>query len=84
MYGHLAMGICLALLGVCILIKTDVGMLICLNAFTISYWIGNGTIIWVYVSEIVVDSGLGICMFFLTTFILALALSTNYLMNSFL
>lgn len=53
-------------------------------SFIGTYEISNGPIIWLYVSEVVVDSALGLCIATLWGVVLIESLTTNYLMNSFL
>ena len=52
--------------------------------FMTIYVITNGPIIWLYISEVVVDSALGICLFVLWSVVLLLSLFTSPLMDSFL
>lgn len=42
----------------------------------------NGPIVWVYSAEVVVDTALGICILVLWIWVLALSLTTNYLMEA--
>jgi hypothetical protein len=52
--------------------------------FIVTYIITNGPIIWLYVSEIVVDAALGLCLGLLWSVILLLSIFTGPLMESFL
>jgi hypothetical protein len=59
-----------------------VGVLITMVMFLAIYQITNGPIIWVYMSEVAVDTALGICILFLWGTVLLLSLSINFMMNS--
>lgn len=60
----------------------SLGVLIMMSIFLAVYQIANGTVIWIYTSEIAVDSALGICILFLWGTVLVLSLTVNFLMES--
>lgn len=55
-----------------------VSMILC---FLVIYQIFNGPIIWLYLSEVAVDSALGICFLTLWGSMMLLTLATPYLMD---
>ena len=61
--------------------NSPAGVITMIIFFIIIYVIFNGPIIWLYVSEIVSDAALGLCLFTLWSFILLLSLITNFLMD---
>ena len=82
--GHLIMAACHILVGAFAAGSDDIGVIVMMIIFITTYVITTGPIIWLYVSEIVVDSALGVCLFTLWSMILLLSLFTNVLMESFL
>lgn len=60
----------------------DWGVLISMIAFLSIYQIANGPVIWLYSSEVVVDTALSICLLFLWGTVLLLSLTFNFLMDS--
>ena len=82
--GHVIIAVCHIMVGAFAAAKNDVGVIIMMILFIVAYVITNGPIIWLYVSEVVVDSALGLCLFLLWSLVLLLSLFTNVLMESFL
>ena len=80
--GHLLIALCHLLVGVCAIQGLDTGVLAMILLFLVVYEITNGPIIWLYVSEVVVDSALGVCIFSLWGVALLLTLTTNFMMKS--
>lgn len=83
-YGHLIMGVCHLIIGIFAASTNDTGVVLMMAVFMSTYVVTNGPIIWLYVSEIVTDSALGLCLFVLWSVILLLSLLTHPLMDSFL
>ncbi len=80
--GHLAMALFHGLVGYCVVNQYNIEVVLFMVLFIMTYEIANGPVIWLYVSEVVVDSALGICIFTLYGTILVLSLTTNFLMSS--
>lgn len=83
-WGHLIMGGCHFLVAIFAASGSDGGVICMVLLYMITYVITNGPIIWLYISEIVVDSALGVCLFVLWSMILLLSIFTAPLMDSFL
>lgn len=81
--GHILIAICHILVGAFAAGSSNTGVITMIIIFMIVYVITNGPIIWLYVGEIVVDAGLGFCLFVLWMLILLLSLFTNLLMDIF-
>ena len=82
--GHLSMGVCHILVGIFDIYGIDIGVVIMINLFCVSYEVTTGPIAWLYASEVVVDSALGFCILCLWCTVLLLSLTTKFLMDSFL
>lgn len=80
--GEFIMATSLALIGVFTIFSINDGVLIMIIFHTCIYQIMNGVVVWVYVSETIVDAALGWVMLVLWSFVLLLSLTTNYLMDS--
>ena len=50
--------------------------------FIVVYYIANGVIIWIYISEVAVDTALSIAVLFIWGTALLLSLTINFLMTS--
>ena len=83
-WGHVIIAICHIMVSIFAASTNDLGVIVMLIFYIVTYVIANGAIIWLYVSEIVVDSALGLCLFELWLIILLLSLFTAPLMESFL
>ncbi|TNV80539.1 hypothetical protein FGO68_gene11398 [Halteria grandinella] len=83
-WGHLIIAGCHFLVAIFAAGESDTGVIVMMIVYMVTYVVANGPIIWLYVSEIVVDSALGICLFILWAVILLLSLFTGPLMDSFL
>lgn len=82
--GHVLIAFSHLMVGIFAASTNDNGVITMILLFMIIYVITNGPIIWLYVSEIVVDAGLSACLFILWTLVLLLSLFTHPLMDSFL
>lgn len=82
--GHLIIGVCHVFVAIFSASSNDGGVIVMMLLYMVTYVITNGPIIWLYVSEIVVDAALGVCLFVLWLVILLLSLFTSPLMDSFL
>ena len=82
--GHILMGVCHILVGIFDIYGIDIGVVIMINLFCVSYEVTTGPIAWLYASEVVVDSALGFCILCLWCTVLLLSLTTKFLMDSFL
>lgn len=80
--GHILMSICHILVGIFAVLGIDGGVVAMIVCFIMIYQITNGSVIWLYSSEVVVDVALGLCIFFLWFVVLVLSLTTNFLMQS--
>jgi hypothetical protein len=80
--GEFIMSVTLALVGICALYAFNDAVIIMIVVFLFFYQCMNGAVIWVYSTETVVDTGLGICIMVLWLFVLLLSLTTNYMMSS--
>lgn len=80
--GHVIMAIFHVLIGVFTVQNLTTETVLFMVLFIITYQISNGPVIWLYVSEVVVDSALGLCIFTLYGTILILSLTTNFLISS--
>jgi len=80
-WGQILMAVCHLLVGIFALTNSNGGVITMIILFMITYVITNGPIIWLYISEIVSDAALGLCLFILWAFILLLSLLTNFLMD---
>ena len=78
------MGVCHILVGIFDIYGIDIGVVIMINLFCVSYEVTTGPIAWLYASEVVVDSALGFCILCLWITVLLLSLTTKFLMDSFL
>ena len=82
--GHILMGVCHILVGIFDIYGIDIGVVIMINLFCVSYEVTTGPIAWLYASEVVVDSALGFCILCLWMTVLFLSLITNFLMDSWI
>lgn len=82
--GHLLTALCHIFIGAFAASSNNGGVIVMVAIFMVVYVIANGPIVWLYVSEIVVDTALGVCLFTLWSAILMLSLFTGPLMDSFL
>ena len=80
--GHVMMGLCHILIGTFAFLKISTAAFIFIMLFLVIYQISNGTVVWLYCSEIAGDRALGICVFVLWSVILLLTLTSNFLMHS--
>ena len=78
--GHVGMGVCHVLVGLFAVYKVNVGVVTMMVCFIMCYQFGNGPVIWLYASEVVVDTALGISICTLWSVVLLLSLTTNFLM----
>ena len=80
--GHIMIGVCH--LGIAVFAAASVGegVVACMIGFVICYRVFNGPVIWLYVSEVVVDTALGISIATLWTCALLVSLITPFLMAS--
>lgn len=78
--GHFIMTTCHLLLGLFAYWNDGTWVVVWMVSFILAYNITNGPIIWLYVSETVVDTALGLCMFSLWGTVLVLSMTTNFLM----
>lgn len=81
-YGHILMAICHFLIGLFAYLNKSEWVVGWMVSFILAYYITNGPVIWLYVSEVVVDTALGLCIFTLWATVLVLSLTTNFLMES--
>lgn len=70
------------LIGIFDLKQNDMGVLVMINVFIVVYYICNGVIIWIYISEVAVDTALSIAVLFIWGIVVLLSLTTNFLMQS--
>eukprot|EP00347_Sterkiella_histriomuscorum_P017146 403350492 len=82
MYGHVIMALCHFLIGLFAYLNYSQWVVGWMVSFILAYYITNGPVIWLYVSEVVVDTALGLCIFTLWGTVLVLSLTTNFLMES--
>jgi Sugar (and other) transporter len=82
--GFVIIGFCHLFVSIFAATSSDRAVIFMMIVFITTYVITNGPIIWLYVSEIVVDAALGVCLFVLWSVILLLSLFTSPLMESFL
>jgi Na+/melibiose symporter-like transporter len=82
--GHLVISTCHLFVALFSAGSNDTGVIVMMIIYIVTYVITNGPLIWLYVSEIVVDAAFGICLFVLWSVILLLSLFTQPLMESFL
>lgn len=80
--GHFLMASCHFLVGWFAYENFSLWVAIMMMCFILTYQITNGPVIWLYTSEVVVDTALGVCIFTLWGTVLVLSLTTNFLMNS--
>jgi MFS family permease len=80
--GHIVMAVCHALVGVFAFYNESVWVVVMMVAFVFFYQVMNGPVVWLYVSEVVVDTALGLAIFTLWATVLVLSLTTNFLMES--
>lgn len=80
--GHFIMGLCNILVGTFIIKGYNELTLLMMILFIFAYQTMNGILIWVYITELVVDSALGLIILTLWSFTLLFALTTNYMMES--
>lgn len=80
--GHFFMAGAHALIGLCTFLGYNTAALVMIMIFVLLYQNMNGALAWVYSSEVVVDSALGLVTSILWLWVLVLSLSTNYLMES--
>ena len=62
--------------------RNDMGVLVMILIFLAVYYIANGVIIWIYISEVAVDTALSIAVLFIWGTALLLSLSMQFLLNS--
>lgn len=63
------------------LVKVNMGVLVCMNLFLVFYQVSSGTICWIYIAEVVVDSALGLCVLLLFTTVFCLNLVVEFLID---
>lgn len=80
--GHFIMAGCHAMVGLFAYWNMSYWIVAWMMSFKVAYYIANGPVIWLYVSEVVVDTALGLCIFSLWGTVLVLSLTTNFLMES--
>jgi hypothetical protein len=80
--GHIAMGICHTMVGIFSVLEISTGAFIFIMLFLFFYNATNGVVVWLYCSEVAVDSALGICMLVLWCTILLITLTSKFLMHS--
>eukprot|EP00347_Sterkiella_histriomuscorum_P003540 403363903 len=80
--GHVIMALCHFLIGLFAYLNYSQWVVGWMVSFILAYYITNGPVIWLYVSEVVVDTALGLCIFTLWGTVLVLSLTTNFLMES--
>jgi SP family arabinose:H+ symporter-like MFS transporter len=80
--GHLLMALCHILVGICAIFNMSGLVLTFMIGFIAFYEVMNGSVCWVYTSEVVVDVALGLCIGILYGVVLILSLTINFLMNS--
>ncbi|CDW74001.1 sugar transporter family protein [Stylonychia lemnae] len=80
--GHFLMATCHLLIGIFAYQNMSIWVAVMMISFIMTYQITNGPVIWLYTSEVVVDTALGACIFTLWGTVLVLSLTTNFLMNS--
>ena len=71
--GHTLMGIFLLLIAIFIVQKNPDATIYSMSAFIISFQSSNGSLFWVYVSDVGTDAAFGICLF---TLMLMLTIQT--------
>jgi predicted MFS family arabinose efflux permease len=80
--GHILIGICHTLVGIFAFYNFSLWVCIMVVTFIYTYQVSNGSLIWLYTSEVVVDTALGLCIFTLWGTVLLLSLTTNFMMES--
>lgn len=70
------------LVGIFAWYNVNSGVLVMIIAFIFVYLITNGSLVWLYCSEVVVDSALGFVMLVLWAMVFLLSLTTDYLFAS--
>lgn len=78
--GHIMIAVCHLMIGLFALGDNDWGVILFMVLFIVTTVITNGPIIWLYVSEIVCDAALGLCLSLLWGVILLLSIMTYPLM----
>ena len=56
--------------------------LVCMNLFLCAYEISSGTVCWIYIAEVVVDSALGLCVLVLFSTVFILNLNVEFLIDA--
>lgn len=80
--GHCVMGVILILVGVFNFITANNAALAMILCFLVTYQLTDGSITYLYVSEVVVDNALGFCFLSLKGTALVISLTTEYIMDS--
>jgi hypothetical protein len=80
--GHSVMGPFLILVGVFAVLEYNTLALVMILLFLLTYQMTDGSITYLYVSEVVVDSALGFCFLALKGTALIISLTTEYIMDS--
>ncbi len=80
--GHCVMGLVLILVGVFNYLNSNNAALAMILLFLVTYQLTDGSIAYLYVSEVVVDNALGFCFLALKGTALVISLTTEYIMDS--
>ena len=82
MIGHLFMTASLILIGIFQIENMNLEVLIMIFVFLISFQNSEGPTVWIYTSEVVCDTAMGICVLSLMLTTLFISLITEFLFSS--
>lgn len=74
--GHIMIAFSHIMVGIFKIYDNQIGVLIMINVFLVSYEFSTGPIAWLYSSEVVVDSALGMCIGSLWGTVVVLTMTT--------
>lgn len=80
--GHLAMAICLFMIGLSVQQQWDMTSFILIVVFIISYQLSTGSHAWIYVPEVCIDSATGLSVSSQFINCLIITLTFEYMINS--
>ena len=82
LFGHLLMSVLMFLVGLFSYLGENNLMFAALISFLFAFQSTDGPVLFLYASEVTVDSGLGFCVFGVKSTGLLISLTTEYLMDS--
>lgn len=80
-WGHFWIFVFHFLAATCFLLNYNIMMLFFMNLFLIAYEFSTGTVCWIYIAEVVVDSALGLCVLTLFSTVFFLNLIVEFLID---